>query len=628
MDLTIVYKGAHSNTLYTAYYDGSIWHGNDTISSQPGGISPESNYNPGAAVFNNWLYILYKGAHSNNLYTAWYDGNKWSGNVKISDMNGNISPESDYCPNIAVYKGLLYTVYKGAHSNTLYAAWFDGTTWYGNTKISDMNGGISPESNYNPGMVVYNNLLHIVYKGAHSNTLYTAAFDGNVWSGNVKIQDQGGNISPETNYNPGTVVYNNKLYIVYKGAHSNTLYSAWYDGSAWGGNTKIKDQSGNIDPESNYCPNAGFYNGKLYIVYKGAHSDTLYSAWYDGSAWGGNIEIKNQGGNISPESNYNPGMSISAITPSSNADWMRNLPDTIPISEINIPGSHDAAAINRLMTTPYACQNYSITDQLKYGIRLLDVRLQISQNGSTFLFMTCHGALGSGVGMNTYQSFPSLLDECKAFLDNHRGEVVLMSLKVDDWSNTTTKPSALTALDALLRNYPTIMQPSIPNLGSVRGKIFLFNRIDDTLRFGTPISWSNNTNGSYAQSSSNRSYNVYVQDRYEGLPLIGANGKKFDLVKDAFLRKRGGEVVWSFASAVWYGVFGVYIMGDLLNYFGADLASGRLPVFGWTLFDYPLNYYNTNTYGAMNIVQLIISSNSNPRYAAYDKKFKVFNDEL
>jgi hypothetical protein len=305
---------------------------------------------------------------------------------------------------------------------------------------------------------------------------------------------------------------------------------------------------------------------------------------------------------------------------------MRNLSDTLLISEINVPGSHDAAAINTSISTPYACHNYSITDQLRYGIRLLDVRLQISQKGSTFTFMTCHGDIGSIIKMNTYQSFPSLLEECKAFLGSHSGEVVLMSLKVDDWSDTIDKSAALSALASLLKQYPTTAQASLPTLGAVRGKIFLYNRINDSLDLGVPICWSPNTDGSYAKASPNRSYKVYVQDRYKGLPTIGANGVKYDLVTKAFLQKKSGEVVWNFASATWYGVIGVYIMGDLLNYFGAKPASGRLSVFGWTLFDYSFNYYNTNTYGAMNIVQLIISSNSVPRYTGYDQVFKVITD--
>ncbi|MEM7534330.1 MAG: phosphatidylinositol-specific phospholipase C domain-containing protein, partial [Chloroflexota bacterium] len=304
------------------------------------------------------------------------------------------------------------------------------------------------------------------------------------------------------------------------------------------------------------------------------------------------------------------------------SDWMSDLSDNVLISELNIPGSHCAAAINTWTKTPYACHNYSITDQLKYGIRLLDVRLYISQDGDTFKFITCHGDI-SIFGLHKYQSLSSLLDECKAYLGDHRRETVLISLQVDDWSNTSNEGAALTALHDLLSDYPTTAQKSIPKLGDIRGKIFLYNRINNDLNLGTPIKWVHNTVGSYADSSSSRSYKIYVQDRYKGLDERDVDKEKFDLVKDAFLHKKNGEVVWNFASATWCVILGVYIMNKLLNYFGANPAPDRLATFGWTLFDYSFNHYPTDTYGDMNIVELIISSNSNPRYKKYNKEFKV-----
>ena len=317
-------------------------------------------------------------------------------------------------------------------------------------------------------------------------------------------------------------------------------------------------------------------------------------------------------------------MTIAASPPVSKATWMRDLPDTISLGDINIPGTHDSAAINTSIHTPYACQNASISKQLEYGIRLLDVRIQVSQSGTTFKFMTCHGDIGSSIGVNVYQSLQSLLDECSSFLRNNSSEVVLVSLKIDDWSNTTDRKAALSQLKALLATYPTVSQSTLPTLGAVRGKMFLYNRIDDTLSFGCPISWSDNTEGSYARTSSNRAYQVYVQDKYQGLPATGANQAKLDLVVASYQQKSASPVVWSFASATWYGVFGVYIQGDLLNYFGKDPSTARLQKFGWTLFDYPFNSYNTDTYGALNIVTIVISSNFG--YAGYENRFRVVND--
>ena len=625
-DLTMVYKGANTGHLYTAFYDGSKWRGDDRIAEQPGGISPRSTSSPATAVFNNWLYLVYKGVNTNTLYAAWYDGSKWNGNVRISSMRGGIAPESNYSPKIAVYKGLLYMVYKGANSSTLYMAWFDGTTWFGNKKIGDMPGGIEPKSTRNPSLVVFNNKLYIVYKGANTHTLYTACFDGKQWSGNIRIKGQSGGISPVSNDTPAAVSYKKKLYIIYKSPHNKTLFWAWYDGKRWAGDIRVQIQVSDLKPESTHSPRAGVYDDKLYIVYKGANTNTLYSAWFDSVYWRGNTRIKHQPGGISPESNRNPGISVSAITPTSNADWMRHLPDTVPLSEINIPGSHDAAAINTSIHTPYACHNHSIIQQLTYGIRLLDVRLQSSRIRTSYSFMTCHGDLGSSAGINTYQTFRSFLGECQFFLRNHSSETIIMSLKIDDWSNTDDKVAALKALEKLLYYFSVVSLKNMPELGDVRGKIVLLNRINNDITLGAPVRWHDNTNGSYASHDLTRDYAVYVQDRYQDLPTFGANGVKWDLVKKGFLKKKRNEVVLNFASATWYGVFGVYIMGELLAYFGSKSAAERLPTFGWTLFDYPFNFYHTDTYGPMNVVQLIIDSNTEPRYSAYSKKFKVSHE--
>ncbi|HEX2255048.1 MAG TPA: hypothetical protein VHQ65_17410, partial [Thermoanaerobaculia bacterium] len=344
--LMLVYKGKSSEDLYTASFDGRSWHGNTKIRDEPGHLAPQSDRGPGVAVYNNWLYLLYKGDSSNDLYTAWWDGKRWNGNLKISDQRGGVNPQSNRGPNLAVYKGLLFTVYKGGSHDDLYSAWFDGTTWYGDTRLEEQPGGISPESNHNPGMAVFDDKLYIVYKGASSDKLYLAWFDGRRWAGNVAISEMPGGISPKSDHRPSAISFDGKLYLVYKGASSSHLYTAWFDGSKWSGNTKIKEQPGGVDPESNEGPSAQIYDGKLYIVYKGASSDALYTAWFDGSTWRGNTKISEQPGGIDPESNHQPGVALAVNTPTSRLDWMRFLPDSLSIGQINVPGTHDSAAIN------------------------------------------------------------------------------------------------------------------------------------------------------------------------------------------------------------------------------------------------------------------------------------------
>ncbi|HET8638439.1 MAG TPA: Vps62-related protein [Acidobacteriaceae bacterium] len=276
------------------------WSGDVRISSLPGHLSPRSNYGPSLAVYGKSLYMVYKGEHSDTLYSAWFDGTAWSGNQPITISSGN--PESNYTPGLAAYRKLLYMVYKGAHSNTLYSAWFDDTGWHGNRPITMANG--NPESNYSPALAEYNGLLYMIYKGAHSNTLYSAWFDGVAWHGNKPISVSGSE-TPESNYTPALAVYGGRLYMIYKGAHSNTLYFAWFDGQAWHGNTPIRTPMGT--PESNREPWAAVADGHLMVIYKGKGSTNLYWTAYDANGnWWGNSRI-GQVSSIRPRSGQTGG---------------------------------------------------------------------------------------------------------------------------------------------------------------------------------------------------------------------------------------------------------------------------------------------------------------------------------
>lgn len=316
------------------------------------------------------------------------------------------------------------------------------------------------------------------------------------------------------------------------------------------------------------------------------------------------------------------------LAPTNEKNWLSFVSDSMSIGDINLPGTHDSAAINSTINTPYACHRFSITDQLGGGVRLFDIRLKVKMNDNKYTFVTCHGDIGSYSGINEYQSFPSLMDECKNFLAAYGSEMIVMSLKVDDWNGYNSDAvNVLNALYALISTYPITSSRDIQRLGDVRGKIVLINRINSDLHFGVPIGWNDNTSGSFANGNNNRGFDVYVQDQYKGLPIFGSNDYKLNLVTSAFGKKQTTPVVLNFASATWYGIIGVYIMGDMLGYFGANSSANRPAKFGWILFDYQFEQYNTDTYGWLDIVRFIISSNRS--YSGYENNFKIIgHDEL
>lgn len=282
------------------------WTGNQKISAISG-IDPASTDSPAMAWMGDYLFCVYKGAWASDLYQMQFDGRTWTGNKKIKDLPGGISPKSSAAPGLAAFGPGLTMIYKGSWGSTLYYATFDGERWAGNKKISSMPGKISPESSDTPGVCVFQGGLSMVYTGAHSTDLYYASFDGQTWSGNTKISKMPGGISPQSSTPPACIAYGDLLYVVYSGMLKNDLYVAWYDGQRWAGNKKISDISP-IAPESDARVTLSLYADSIYMLYKGAHTDTLYQAVFNDSGWSGNVKISDIS-TIDPESSAGPGSS-------------------------------------------------------------------------------------------------------------------------------------------------------------------------------------------------------------------------------------------------------------------------------------------------------------------------------
>lgn len=627
--IKLIFKGADDNDLSVALLLDGNWS-MMKIKNRPGNINPQSTHNPGVALFHNWIYIVYKGVLDYDLWMAWYDGNQWKGNVKINTMPGGIHPQSNDSPSLVVFQNRLYMIYKAWNSDTLYSAWFDGGTWYGNTPIDidPQRGNINPKSNSTPGIAEYKGKLYMVYKGWDTNMLFFSWFDGENWYGNFSIKSQPGGIDPHSNYSPGVCVYNSNLYIVYKAWNDYVLYSSRFDGIMWRGNVPLNTT---LDPRSDKNPGMVVIDEELTIFYKAWNNTTLFSSSFDRNTWKGNTPLSSQGGGIDARSNGTPHATYATRPIVDRSDWMSTLSENMLISEISLPGTHDSAAINGLTATPYATQNLSITAQLRAGIRALDVRLKVKRiDIDRFDFVTCHGVIGTSIGLNEFQSFVSLMNECKNFLISNATEVVIMFLKVDDWTDIPVgidRNMAMRKLQYILDDYPIARQVDLPTLGSVRGRIYLFNRteIGGNLGLGVPISWTGNTPGSLAEGGlSDRNFPVFVQDQYRGFSNIGSETEKLNLVIAAFDQYKRGQVLLNFASATWYDVTGIYINKQLLSFFGQTRLKDRPGNLGWVMFDYPSDKFYTDLHGQTSIIPLIISANVG--YKGYTRLFTIIHE--
>ena len=156
---------------------------------------------------------------------------------------------------------------------------------------------------------------------------------------------------------------------------------------------------------------------------------------------------------------------------SGQSDWMAKLPDASSLAALSIPGTHDSGAIYE----PYAgiakTQALTIAEQLDSGIRYFDIRCGDVDDQ----FYIYHGSI------DEKQSFDQVLSAMTSFLEGHPGETVIASVKQEQPSAGATKPFDQ-AFEDYVAQSPTrwYVQPTVPVLGAVRGKLVLLRRFDST----------------------------------------------------------------------------------------------------------------------------------------------------
>ncbi|MEV7954016.1 phosphatidylinositol-specific phospholipase C [Streptomyces sp. NPDC058316] len=144
-------------------------------------------------------------------------------------------------------------------------------------------------------------------------------------------------------------------------------------------------------------------------------------------------------------------------------DWMSGIPDATALQRLTIPGSHDSGA--RYGGPWTECQNTTIAEQLRSGLRFLDVRCRVTGDS----FAIHHGA--------SYQNlmFGDVLGACWDFLAERPTETVLMRVKQEysEDSDDTFRRIFDDYLD--VRGWRPLFRidPALPLLGDARGKVVL-----------------------------------------------------------------------------------------------------------------------------------------------------------
>ena len=184
-----------------------------------------------------------------------------------------------------------------------------------------------------------------------------------------------------------------------------------------------------------------------------------------------------------------------------NKKWMAQLPDTVLVSELSIPGTHDSCALYEPIAPCAKCQTYTLKDQLDMGVRFIDIRGVAIGNAIKIV----HGPIYQA------QSLDGVYNTVCRFLDENPSETVIMSVKEDVRLSRTGFSSAVLRL---LKRAPDrwYLEDELPTLGDARGKIILFNRFNETMEVGIRTAeWIKNTSFTIEKDT----HTLHIQDYFK-----------------------------------------------------------------------------------------------------------------
>ncbi|XP_053289041.1 1-phosphatidylinositol phosphodiesterase [Pleuronectes platessa] len=150
--------------------------------------------------------------------------------------------------------------------------------------------------------------------------------------------------------------------------------------------------------------------------------------------------------------------------------WMAGVQDFRTLSLLTIPGTHDTMA--RYGGPEGKCQAWTLNDQLRAGIRFLD--LKVFSLFDTLYVM--HGV------MYQRSTFKEVLDTVKAFMSEFKTEAVLIRVQPEPLEKSTVNNK----VRSLIGNDQHVWVTSgMPNMGQVRGKIVFLQ--ESTFTLGIPL---------------------------------------------------------------------------------------------------------------------------------------------
>lgn len=194
------------------------------------------------------------------------------------------------------------------------------------------------------------------------------------------------------------------------------------------------------------------------------------------------------------------------------SDWMKKLPDDAALNTLSVPGTHDSGALYAFAGVSGKCQSVGIPQQLKMGVRFLDIRLKLVRNELHVVHSFADQRLMLG----------EVLDSIASFIRDNPSEFLLVSFKEDD-GPVKSDVTFASRLEEMLAGYEDVIAPdrALPEkLGDARGKIYILARYDSA-SVGIPAYHGWQDSASFALNG------IYIQDHYQ---ISDVSGKQSDIL--------------------------------------------------------------------------------------------------
>lgn len=182
-------------------------------------------------------------------------------------------------------------------------------------------------------------------------------------------------------------------------------------------------------------------------------------------------------------------------------NWITPLDDNIYVSQISIPGTHDAATGDGTFFALGQTQELTLDQQFEIGIRAFDLRPAVRNND----LILCHGMVA------TTFAWDQVMERFKYYLSEHPGEFIIALIRhEDEYDNNNANwgsimQGKLESLKAVINpktneSYTADFKPDL-TVGELRGKILFLCRDwtkynNDGPVVGGYTGWSHSPSGS------------------------------------------------------------------------------------------------------------------------------------